>query len=214
MPHADFIRQFYGSRVSALFAGRGHYEVLAWSSREAQQQRFAVLEKILRENYPHSAPALLDVGCGLADLAMYLESRVKVDYTGVDLTPNMIAAAKREHPGATWNLRAGDVFAEPPLFASRSFDVVFETGIFNLRMDNNEAFAIGALKKMMALANDWVVANFLHARAQTQYVECFYFLPERLVAGAQSPEWEIAIIDDYFEDDFTVACKRKKAAGD
>ena len=59
------IRRYYAARV---YPDREGYEILSWSSREAQTQRFQVLLDILRENYADgSCPTLLDVGCGLAE---------------------------------------------------------------------------------------------------------------------------------------------------
>lgn len=57
---------------------------------------------------------VLDVGCGLADLAPYLAAvRPGARYVGLDALPSMVAAARARHPAA--DVRLADALADGPL---------------------------------------------------------------------------------------------------
>ena len=80
---------------------------------------FAETFDVLLSGGVTSGESVLDVGCGFADLYHYMRSKgVKVDYTGIDLSPDMIEAAKGKTPEV--NLFQGDLFDfEPP---AKSYD--------------------------------------------------------------------------------------------
>ncbi|GHV20915.1 hypothetical protein AGMMS49959_09170 [Planctomycetales bacterium] len=212
MSHAEFIRNFYSQRLAAAAENRDHYDILDWASAAAQQARFQVLAEHLTAAFA-AAPALLDVGCGFADLATYLAARrLPARYVGVDLNAELLAAARlaaarAENPAL--DLRCGDIFTDEHLFAPREFDVVFASGVFNLRLDNNAAFASNAIRRLQRFAKHSVVVNFLHRRAATKYDECFYYSPPAMLAETQSPDWETSLRDDYLENDFTLIFRRR-----
>jgi SAM-dependent methyltransferase len=220
MHHYNYIRNFYGKRLGN---SSEHHEVLYWASAEAQRERFAILAQALRETFlPATAsaptlasmtpPTLLDVGCGFADLAVYLTPELAT-YTGIDITPEIVGAAQKEHP--QFDLHCGDLFNDESIFAGRKFDVVFVSGTFNLRLDNNMNFLARALPKLKALATRLLVINFLHIRAARRYGKCFYYDPEQVRKLAAAPEneaaplWNFSLRDDYLENDFTLIGKRR-----
>src|SRR6185295_4865256 len=50
--------------------------------------------------------SVLDVGCGLGALVEVLATLgLRVDYTGIDVTPKMIDEARLRHPGVAFELR-------------------------------------------------------------------------------------------------------------
>ena len=148
---------------------------------------------------------LLDVGCGLTDLRSFLEERcLPVRYIGTDITWAVLAEARRRH--ACRAICQADVFAMSP-FAPRTFDVAFCSGVFNLRLGNNFAFAVRALSRLGELAGNCVVANFLHIRNARKYPHCYYFDPEKLCAAVRPCFADIAVIDDYLDNDFTLVLR-------
>lgn len=199
------IKQYYASRV---YSDREGYEILSWSSRAAQTQRFEVLLNLVRENFAEGGcPTLLDVGCGLAELAVFLEkANCPVNYTGIDLTEEVLAEGLRRHPGL--DLRLMDIFVEPCPFPALSFDVVFASGIFNMELGNNEAFAVSGMRRLMALAKHLAVANFLHQRSILQHSLCHYYDPGRLLARLQQQALPVQLHENYLDNDFTLVYER------
>jgi SAM-dependent methyltransferase len=199
------IRQYYAPRV---YPDREGYVILSWSTREAQEQRFQVLLDVLRENFAEgTCPTLLDVGCGLAELAVFLKNAgCPVCYTGVDLTAKVLQEGQRRHPGL--DLHVLDVFAEPCPFPEQSFDVVFASGIFNMELGNNDAFAVSGMLRLAALAKHLAVANFLHIRNEFQHSLCHYYDPNFLLAKLQQAALPVELLEDYLDNDFTLVFKR------
>ena len=201
------IRSHYERRVAPE---RESHEILDWGSRKDQEARFAVLLEVLRRlpprSYAHSqsdtAPRLLDVGCGLTDLCSFLgRAEQPVRYVGVDITFPILEEARRRWPGR--DTLMGDVFTHAP-FATEAIDLAFCSGIFNLRLGNNDAFAARAVASLLALCSRCVVANFLHCRTRRQYPHCFYYDPERVCSAVRQTASRVELVDDYLENDFTV----------
>ena len=199
------INRYYASRV---YADREGYEILSWSSREVQMLRFKVLLDIMRRHFCETAcPRLLDVGCGLGELASFLEKAgFPVKYTGVDITEEVLAEGRRRH--AELDLRLLDVFQKKCPFGEQSFDVVYASGIFNMELGNNEAFAHTALRRFQYLSSKLVVANFLHARSSFQPRICHYYLPERLLEALDEDKYVAQTHEDYLDNDFTLELLR------
>jgi SAM-dependent methyltransferase len=202
------IRRHYEARVAPH---RETYDILDWSSREAQEARFAVLLRVLQQAFPAGQEfRLLDVGCGMADLAAFLERhRAPVRYVGADITLAVLAEARRRNPER--RLLAADVFTAPP-FAARTFDVAYCSGVFNLNLGNNDDFALAALPRLLELAGTVAVANFLHCRCRRKYEHCHYFDPEVLRAAMRQRGLRVTVIDDYLENDFTLVFQRPEGS--
>jgi ubiquinone/menaquinone biosynthesis C-methylase UbiE len=75
----------------------------------------------LREWIPNTGADVLDVGCGTGSLALLLAAQGH-RVTGVDLSPNMVAHARRKLAGQQASVLLGDA-TDPPV-ADRRFDVV------------------------------------------------------------------------------------------
>ena len=207
------IHRHYEPRVQPE---RESFDILDWGSACAQEARFAVLARLLRELDCNAAVAsrqskipslrLLDAGCGLADLRVYLrENGFAVAYTGVDITPGILAEARRRQPEAT--LQLADLFEEEP-FPARSFDVVFASGLFNLNLGNNTAFIRQGVPRLFALASRLLVVNFLHVRAAHKYDHCHYAHPEELLREFGPLAAHAEVVADYLPNDFTLVLRR------
>jgi len=197
------IQSHYSRRVTR---DRKGFDILDWSSAEAQRIRFDILLQAASQRLGNpTGISLLDVGCGLADLAVYLDERnVPMRYVGVDITWAILEEARRRHPART--LLQADVFLHSP-FPARSFDVAFCSGIFNLRLGNNQEFAANAVRRLGGLVSGLVVANFLHVRSRHQYPHCFYFDPDMICRAVDDVARDVEVIDDYLENDFTVVMR-------
>ncbi len=199
------IRRYYSNRVHPCLQG---FQILSWSSREAQYDRFQVLPDILQQHFPLDFRlSLLDVGCGLAELAQFLlKSRREIDYRGCDITENILREARRRSPEL--HLDCCDIFQEQSPYPPESFEVVYSSGIFNLELGNNDAFALQGMIRMTQLARKLAVANFLHQRTKRKFSECHYFSPEELLDGLRQAGLQAVLHENYLENDFTIVCKK------
>ena len=203
MSRKKAIHAHYEPRISP---GRAHHDVLDWADAAGQQARFEVLVR----HVDLAGRKLLDVGCGLGDLWAFLRKRrITADYTGVDIVRKMVLAARRKHP--TGRFEHADVFAENP-FGPSSFDVVFCSGTFNLRLGNNLQFLAEALKRLFEIARETVVFNLLHHRAARRYAHCFYYDPAEVRELIRPFPCACTIYDDYLPNDFTVICRKRPVA--
>ena len=185
-----------------LRRGGANHEVLDWASAESQQARFEVLAR----EVDLAGRSLLDVGCGLGDLAGFLQERgIEVNYTGIDVLPEMLERARLAHPQLPFV--EADLFQGDSPFAAKSFDVVFCSGALNLNLDNNLAFAARALPTMFALCRQALVVNFLHARARAYDARYFHYDPAEMVDILESLCASVRLVDDYLPHDFTLIAR-------
>jgi SAM-dependent methyltransferase len=107
------------------FRGAGYTK-----SAEEAAQRYALMLGVIRE--ARDPLTLLDFGCGLAHLLDFMQRETRyshVRYTGLDLSPKYLEAAKARHADQTFLLL--DVLqAEDRL---PQFDYVIMNGVFNFR---------------------------------------------------------------------------------
>src|SRR5947209_1865791 len=74
-------------------------KALDWGSRASQEVRFRVLAEAVGNVAALAGTRILDVGCGLGDLHAWLQAAgIAADYTGLDITPAMVTAARARFP--------------------------------------------------------------------------------------------------------------------
>jgi len=129
-----------------------------WASAPTQELRFVQLLKVC--DFSRSV-SLNDIGCGYGALLGFLDQRApgKVDYLGVDLSPLMIAEARR-----MWTGHARCAFAigkTPPRVA----DYCVASGIFNVKLsqptDRWASLVRAVLHDMHASSRLGFAVNFL-----------------------------------------------------
>ncbi|MBI5722703.1 MAG: class I SAM-dependent methyltransferase [Planctomycetes bacterium] len=184
-----------------------NYQKLDWASQQSQQIRFEILAK----HVPLTGASLLDVGCGLADLYGFLQSRgIDAHYTGVDILQEMLDHARRQHPQA--RLVLADIFSDGDshrdALGPGRFDVVFCSGAFNLEMGNNDDFTPRAVRRLYDLAGRHLVFNLLNARAPGSDKRYRSFCPAQAALWLAHLPGDIKIVNDYLPHDFTVICSK------
>lgn len=197
MHRQDRIRRHYEHRIDS---NRESFDVLDWASAQSQHKRFEVLV----ENVPLAGRTLLDVGCGLGDLCLFLRQRkVDVEYTGIDLLEPMVAEARRRCDKGTFEV--ANLF-DPDAEISGQWDVSFASGVFNLNLGNNDQFVAMAIPRMMRVTRERVVFNMLHERRKFEPHRYFYSHPDRVRRMLAPTGWNLRIIEGYLPNDFTVVC--------
>jgi len=180
-----------------------HPHALYWSSREVQELRFAKLAEIGIQ----SGDCLLDVGCGFGDLRSWLLAQgIEVGYSGLDLSPDLLAEAGRLHPDVIFH--HGDLFdlAVP----EHSFDWIFLSGALNEQLHDGGDYARATLARMFALCRKGVALNLLDARHGPTAAahDLQSFLPQEMVAFCQRLGAQVDLIEGYLPNDFTLHLRR------
>lgn len=167
-------------------------EALLWSP-EGQQWRFEKLLDIAGFNQHKRAEGsnILEIGCGLGHLyPLLVEKYGAVDYTGIDIVPELIAHAVTNNPGAQFECR--DVLTSP---LEKKFDFVFISGVFNapFRQDSN-AFMQALLSSAFATCNKALCFNFTSTHVNFVSDDTNYFDPQWVLAevlSKMSPQVEV-----------------------
>lgn len=145
-----------------------------WKDAESQELRFELLcgigdldKKLLHE-----------VGAGAGHLVEYLQAHGHAaDYSGSDLSQDMVDAARELHPGVAFEQR--DWLASPP--APQSYDLVFCSGLFHVKLDHPDeqwwAFVQQMLREMFAASRVGIAFNLMSDQVDYRSPKLFY--PER-----------------------------------
>jgi ubiquinone/menaquinone biosynthesis C-methylase UbiE len=194
-PEHERIVAFYTDLVNQFGSD---FRALGWGSRKSQELRFAVLSQI----GPLEGTSVLDVGCGLADLLAYFHQKeFHLDYTGYDLTPDMITLAKQRFPKNSFHVK--DILRDLPCESAR-FDYVFASGIFSLRQKNSLAYLQAMAQRMFALCRQGVAFNTLSTQAPEQHPNEFYADPGEVLKICLDITPRVVIRHDYMVHDFTI----------
>lgn len=172
-------------------------QALYWENREVQQLRF----EVLLDCGIKSGDSILDVGCGFADFYHFLTQRgLSVDYTGIDLSPDMIESAQAQAPQL--KLFQGDLFDFNP--DDLSYDWVILSGALNEPLKDDGLYLRTMLPRLFACCRKGIAFNLLNAaypwRAQQLYTLQPYLIDE-VVAQLKQLSQNVQTRQDYLETD-------------
>jgi len=182
------------------FTKHGHSpRALFWETRAIQRARFKALVEIGVE----SGDLLLDVGCGFGDLRSWLMGQeIEVDYTGLDLSPELIEKARTMHARARFH--SGDIFdleSKP-----EAFDWVVLSGTLNWQLDDGGDYARRVIRQMFELCRKGVAFNMLNSRywkGRTMH-GLVAFDADELLAYCKTISPNCTLRTDYLDNDFTI----------
>lgn len=168
------------------------FEALASGTPERRNLRF----RILREIGITDGDSVLDLGCGFGDFYEYLKScGLNVRYSGIDINPSLIEAAKKKYPDA--DFRVLDLQEENP----GRFDFVVSTSCFNLKLADNDnyEFVEDLLAKAYGVADKGVAVDFLtsYVDFQGNPEEAFYYSPETIFGIGKKITKRVTLRHDY-----------------
>ncbi len=178
----------YGEDVRAL-----------WNSSASQRTRFEVLCAV----GGLSGRSVLDVGCGFGDLITYLQEAgtPPATYCGIDLSPEMIEIARKQHPGA--RLECRDLDEQP--FPDGSYDFLLGSGLFFLPHPLWKEYVSQIVARMFACCRVAVAVNFLSVYSAAKDRESHYARPSDVLGDLQQAITpRIVLRHDYRVNDFTV----------
>lgn len=170
---------------------------LDWGSRESQVKRFAVLAEIGNLK----GASVLDVGCGLGDFYAWMKrKKLRPEYTGLDITPEMVGRAGERFPGVRFclcdllDLSHGVV----------SHDYVLSSGIFTHRCTSPYDFLMAMVRRMFEISKHAVGFNCLSAWAEEKEGHEFHADPVRILSLCRTLTSRVVLRHDYHPRDFTI----------
>lgn len=168
---------------------------LGWR-RGSQELRFENLAMIGELN----GCSILDVGCGFGDLYGYLTGRgIEIKYTGIDINRNFIKTAREVYPD-THFIEAD--FEDDHI--QGKFDWAFASGIFNLKMNDNQSFVEHILEKMFRISRKGIAADFLNADTAVRSSMLYYQDYDTLIQFCKKLSDHVVIRADYMPSDYCV----------
>jgi len=177
-----------------------HPNALYWSGRDIQEIRFKVLADIGIQD----GDAVLDVGCGFGDFKSWaVEQDIELNYTGIDLSPDILAQAKSRHADGIFY--AGDLFDVS--LKDQSFDWVILSGALNEQLHDDSTYAKLVIKRMYKLCSKGVAFNMLDARFLKAH-DLHSQMPEDMLAFCQQLCPDCSLVDDYLKNDFSMYMRR------
>ncbi|MBU5424756.1 class I SAM-dependent methyltransferase [Cellulomonas hominis] len=108
----DVIPQDQARTRAGYDAVADRYAALLPDLRAESRLDVALLDELAARWSDGPGGPLLDVGCGTGRVAAHLAAG-GVDVLGADLSPGMVAAARRAHPGLTFLVAAADALPLP-----------------------------------------------------------------------------------------------------
>ncbi len=149
--------------------------------------------------------SVLDVGCGLAHLHDHLASRsIDVDYTGIDLSPEMVARARSRRPHL--RLECAELGSWDP---GRRFDLVVAVGIHNVRVPRGWDVLAACLRRQFELCEVAAHVSLLSDRYAGFAPEIQPWRVEDVLSLAFEVTPHVSLRADYLPHDFSVTLHRR-----
>ena len=196
-------------RMTALYNGRyaafGHdVKTVGWGSPASQALRFSVLCRGLDLR----GQRVLDIGCGLGDFVQWAEERydASFDYTGLDVSSDLVAAARAKLGGEHRHFYADTLAQDGEL---GEFDVIVLSGTLTFRTQDNVATMRSLLTRAYARCRGAVCVNFMSSYADNQLDKNFHFHPEDVFAFCKTLTPYVILHHDYPLQEFTVQIFRQ-----
>ena len=193
-------------------------QALFWSTQEIQEIRFQKLIELLPQSYSKSdllggnqAWSLLDVGCGFADLQRYMSKQnLFPDYTGIDVSPDMVRGAKGMAPEL--NVFEGELSDFD--YVTEQFDYVMLSGALNEVVETEieglanqqGSYARSVIAQMYRICRCGVAFNLLDRRFawHETRTDLQSFYPQEIIEYCQGFATQVTLVEGYLENDFTV----------
>lgn len=186
-------RAVFGDLVSRY----GHdLRSLDYSGAQAQRARF----EVLADAVPLDGLRVLDVGCGFADFAQFLAVRAPTArYVGIDITPEVMAEARRAHPDL--ELLEGNILDTP---IPGTVDVAVANGIFYLLGSEGPRLLREIVSHLYGLVTTAVVITTLSAWATKREPDEYHADPLETLAFCRSLTAKLVLRHDYHPGDFAI----------
>jgi SAM-dependent methyltransferase len=181
------------------------YLALNWGSEQGQMLRFSVLSEVGNL----AGRSVLDVGCGLGDLAGWLErQQIDTEYVGIDLTDKLVEGARRRFPSKRF---VNGSITDPEVLKDEKFDFVVASGMFYTYRNGGQDWLEHAVTRMWQMAGRGVSFNSLSSWAPERDAGEFYANPEKVITFCRTLTPWVRLRHDYHPRDFSVFLLREPA---
>jgi hypothetical protein len=196
-PVPFYLRPYQDAREQ----GMKGFRALLWSSREGQAIRFEMIARGLEL----TDRRILDVGCGRADLLVYLQEHgiVPAHYTGLEMMPAAIRSARRRRL-ADCRIVAGDFVREPETMAVGAEVVIFSGSLNTLSRPQ----FYRTLTAAWAAAGRALAFNFLCSRFWCGEDWLTWHRRQTVLAFCRSLGGEPRAVNGYLMGDCTIVMER------
>jgi len=168
-----------------------------WNSRATQYKRFEVLLEMLdMDNHSN----IVDVGCGFADLYLYMKEK-KVgfsSYIGLEVMEPMVVEARKRVP---CEIRVSDVLSDTLPKA----DYYICSGAMNI-LTRDETYLF--IRRCLEASNKAFVFNMLEGEDESMVYN--YFKPNEIEMFARELDVSYTMKQGYLPRDFTVLLEKKE----
>jgi 2-polyprenyl-3-methyl-5-hydroxy-6-metoxy-1,4-benzoquinol methylase len=173
------------------------FDSLKSGSVEKQMLRHSVhLDSFRTEN-----PSVLDIGCGLGSFYVFLEDKLKFEYTGIDIIPEYIDYCKANYTNCSFELK--NVF-ETGIGAN--YDNIVLSQVLNNRYKDSDNMAV--LERMMEMcfekANVGVSIDLMSDYVDFKIDDLYYYSPEKVFSLARKFTKRVMLRHDYRPFEFCV----------
>lgn len=176
-------------------------EALHWFDYRSMAVRFRHLTKGINVD----GRMILDAGCGMGDLLPYLYTQAEqFDYLGVDINAGFIDIARARYKGHRFEV--GNPFSGS---FGRRFDLVFSSGVMNIKVKNWQKHRLTMIANLWNLAHEALIFNMAGGYGpQPTDPLIGYADARRIVDYCTKLSPKIDIRANYLPEDFTVVMYR------
>jgi SAM-dependent methyltransferase len=181
-----------------------------WKDEASQRLRFAMLCGVCDLD----GKSLCELGCGVGHLYDWLrEQRIDARYTGIDLSEEMVAQARRRHPAVSFARR--DVLLDP---VRDVYDVVVCSGLFHVKLDHPEddwrPFVDAVVRRMYAMSRVGIAFNLMSDQVDFRSPTLFYANPAWILDLCRRELSRFVVVrHDYPLHEYTVYVYRQSPVG-
>jgi SAM-dependent methyltransferase len=166
-----------------------------WIKEATAELTYFYALKLIRSDHPQTQIKVLDVGCGYGGLLTYAEQHgFDLDYTGIDIVPEMIEHGKKLHPQATFLV--GDFL---DLQDVGQYDYVICNGAMTIKLKASTLemhhYVDAMLRKMFGAAKVGLSFNVMTNRVNFQVENSYYRSPVETLAFCLSELSENVVLD-------------------
>jgi 2-polyprenyl-3-methyl-5-hydroxy-6-metoxy-1,4-benzoquinol methylase len=181
-----------------------------WKDEASQRLRFEILCAVADLD----GKSVCEIGCGAGHLVDWLAERgIAARYSGIDLSEEMLAAARRRHPGVLFEHRDILVGDEPG-----AYDVVLCSGLFHVKLDHHEEewkrFVGETIRRMYSMCRLGIAFNLMTDQVDFRSPTLYYASPaETLELCRRELSRFVVLRHDYPLYEFTVYVYRESPVG-